>query len=872
MSSRKRRYMKNAAIALLLLIVAAWAVPSFFNAGRYRPVLKAALERSLHRKVTFGHIALHFFPHLGFTVDNVVINEAPAFGLEPFVRVDRVDCDLRWRSLWHSHLNFGTLRLRHPSINIVRDSTGRWNVENLLLQSGISRKLPVRALSIRPPSNLTIDVEDARLNFKVDQNKKPFAIVGTNAHLHFDYGSDRVSFQLSGDPVRTDLEFPTPGLVELDGVWAPARAHGHTLRATLRTQGALLYDWVPLLTGQDPEVYGVMDATIHLNGSLRKIGFMGEARLSQLHRWEQLPSSNDIPCNLRFRGQFDRNDERLLVSGLDLGYANSQIHLEGAITRVTSKPDLDLVVAFERSHLQDLMKLGMRLVGKRVGWKVSGRLNGMVAIRGPWGSQRYGGFLNAHDVRLATASGKFPVSNVAIRITRYGVRLSPARVWLAPGVEATAEGMLRHISPGPGKRRLTSHPTYELTLDSRAVNLSKLLHFGRALGITGVKHLEAQGIGSFSLHLAGAAWPWTRPSVTAKASVRSAQLVISGLSEPLNIPRARIQVYGKQIIVNPLLAVMGTSVFSGWIMHQRGSREPWNFSLRADRLSLDQAGQWFQGIGGQTSTSFFGRLADLGALISGHPPSFRLPDRLNVRGRFTTPLVIYRALSLRDFQANVEIHHREIRLAKVKFDAGGGRGEGNAVVNLAEDPARISVQAGVDGADVQALDSYLPLALATTQGRYSAAGSFEARGLTHAEVVRTLQGKATLRFENVNLGDFNPIRILAQRSRVAFLEANVRPLSVHTATAHLRVRHQLVTLEDFPVEVSGARFELQGNYTFEGSANLRVRADLRGIPQPWVPVRSHTAGSVSRLAVLHFAGTLRNLEIVPSEQISETHP
>jgi len=871
MSPRKRQYWRNAAVALLLLIVAAWVVPSFFNAGRYRPLLKAALERSLHRNVTFGHIGLHFFPHLGFTLENVTVDEAPAFGMEPFIRVDRLDCDLRWRSLWHSHLNFGTLRLQHPSINIVRNSAGEWNIENLLLRSGITSRSPGRS-SPTLPSSLVIDVEDARLNFKVGQNKKPFAIVDTDAHLNFDYGSDRVNFRIAGDPVRIDLELPTPGLVELDGTWDPARAHGHTLDATLRTQGALLYDWVPLLTGKNPEVYGVMNSSIHLGGSLRKISFSGDAHLSQLHRWEQLPSSNDMPCNLRFRGQFDRDDRNLSISGLDLAFGNSQVHLEGAIAKVTSNPDFDLVIAFERSRLQDLMRLGMRVLGKRVRWGLTGRLNGMVAARGPWNQQHYGGFLNAHEVRLETASGAFPVSNVAIRITRYGVRLSPAQLRLAPGVEIIAEGILRHISSERSRQRTVQHPTYEVTFYSHAVNLRNLLEFGRALDITGTKHLEAQGIGSFTLHLTGVASPWSMPSVTAQANVRSARLRIPALSEPLNIPRARIQVYGNQIIVNPLLAVMGTSVFSGWIMHQRGSEEPWNFNLRADHLSIGQAAQWFDGIGNQASTSLFARLSDLSSLISGRHPSFHLTEDLDVRGHFATALVTYRALSLRDFQAGVEIHKRKVRLTKVSFDAGGGRGEANALVDLAKSPAQISGRTSIAGASIQALGSYLPPALTTTRGRYSAEGEFEARGLTHAQIARTLRGRATVRLEDVSLGTFNPIRILARHSGMEVLEESPLPRFIPAATAHLEVRDRQVILQDFPVELSGAKFDMRGSYSFNGSASLRVQADLRGIRQPWVPVRPHTTNSISRLADLRFAGTLRNLEMVPSPQISQTQP
>jgi AsmA family/AsmA-like C-terminal region len=871
MSQTRRRHLRNAAVALALLIAAAWVAPYFLNAGRYRPRLKAGLERSLGRKVTLGHIALHFFPHFGFTIDDVVVNEDPAFGVEPFVRVGRIDCDLQWRSLWSSHLHLGTLRLADPSINLVRNSAGSWNIENLMLKSGIKTQSSGSG-SQQAPTNLSVTIEGARLNFKIGENKKPFTIVDTRAHLDFDYGSDRIDFRMAGDPVRTDIEFPTPGLVELDGSWSPARKPGHTLDATLRTQGALLYDWIPLLTGRNPEVYGVMSSTIHLSGSLRRIEYSGESQLSQLHRWEQLPSSSDIPCDLRFRGQFDRDTENLMIRGMDLDFSHSQLHLEGSISKVTSRPDFDLVVAFERSRLQDLLGLGVRLVGKQIAWNVVGRLNGMVSVQGFWSAKRYGGFLNAHAVRLETASGTFPVSDVAIRITRSGLRLAPARVLLANGVEVVADGTVRHISPRAGRRPAAVPPTYQLTLSSHAVNLGSLVHFGHALGILGPGQLGASGIGSFTLHLSGQAGPWSKPVVTAQASVRSARLVVPGLSEPVNIPRARIQVYGKQVIVNPILAVMGTSVFSGWVMHQRGSQAPWDFSLKADKLSFEQAGQWFEGIGERDQNSFLDRISAIGTLISGRRPSFRLARRMNARGVFSTPLLTYRNLQLHDVRANISVHDRKIHFARVQYEAGRGRGEATALLDLTKTPPKLSAQAEISGVSVHSLGPYLPVALEGVHGYLSARGSFAANGLTHEELARTLEGKATVQLENLNLGDFNPVRNLARRFGMELYESGPQRMFIPEATAKFHIQQRQIVLDDFPVEVAGAEFQLQGSYSFDGTARVMVRADLRGIHQPWTPVRAGATEPASRMADLRFAGTLRRLAMVPSTQISQTQP
>ncbi|HET7100619.1 MAG TPA: AsmA-like C-terminal region-containing protein, partial [Terriglobia bacterium] len=314
------------------------------------------------------------------------------------------------------------------------------------------------------------------------------------------------------------------------------------------------------------------------------------------------------------------------------------------------------------------------------------------------------------------------------------------------------------------------------------------------------------------------------------------------------------------------------SVFSGWVMHQRDSHAPWDFSLKADKLSIEQAGQWFEGVGDRNNVSFFDRIAGIGSLISGRRPTFYLAARLDARGQFSTPLLTYRKLSLHDFQASVNVRDRKLHFAKVQFEAGGGRGEAKVLVDLTKAPARLSGQADISGARIRALEPYLPAALAGVHGYYSAEGAFEANGLTYADLVRTLRGEATVRLEGIGLGEFNPVQSVALRFGMGLLDAGPRPLFIPEATAHLRIQDRRVELEDFPVNVAGAKFQLKGHYSFDGSARLQVRADLSGIHQSWTPVHPGAIGPASRMADLDFAGTLRNLEAVPSPQISQTQP
>ena len=118
------RYIRKAVIALALVALAAWLLPSFVGAERYRRRLEAGLERALKRPVTFGAVAFHLLPRPGFSIANAMVREDPAFGSEPFARVERIDCELRWRSLWRSRIDFARLYLDRPTFNVVRNAGG----------------------------------------------------------------------------------------------------------------------------------------------------------------------------------------------------------------------------------------------------------------------------------------------------------------------------------------------------------------------------------------------------------------------------------------------------------------------------------------------------------------------------------------------------------------------------------------------------------------------------------------------------------------------------------------------------------------------------------------------------------------------------
>ena len=214
----------------------------------------------------------------------------------------------------------------------------------------------------------------------------------------------------------------TPGAVEVTGEWTPGRDLRGPLNAVVRTREALVYDWVPLLIGSNTGLYGVMDAELRVAGSIHTLNFEGSGRLRDLHRWEQIPPHDPMPWTINFRGQLDRDQERVVLETVETLFSGSHVHISGAIDHFTSSPELDLVVALERSRLEDLAALAGRLWTLKGGFGIRGRVDGMLAIQGTWAQRRYGGFLGREMScsALAPQISLFPKSRYESIIAGHG--------------------------------------------------------------------------------------------------------------------------------------------------------------------------------------------------------------------------------------------------------------------------------------------------------------------------------------------------------------------------------------------------------------------------------------------------------------------
>ena len=930
MKSPYRQFLRRGLVGLPLVIVAAWLMPRFFSAESHRRRVEAGLQQALRRPVTFGALEFRVLWRPGLSNENAVVREDPAFGSEPFARADRIDCALRWRNLLSSRIDCASLTLDHATFNLVRNARGEWNVENLLSKTtvasdAISERPAHRAPNFAP--SLDVYAEDGRLNFKIGKDKKPLAITDVKGRIHFEPARGFIAYELEGRPVRTDLSFPTPGgspptpgVLQLTGEWRPGRNLEGPIQARLRTTKSRLYDWIPLLTGHNREIYGVLDTAAEIKGSLQDLKVEGDGEIRQLHRWELPPPSNSTPLQLHYRGELNRRLGRARIEEISGSFGDSHFHLAGSVENVLTAPRLDLIAGLDRSQLDDLLALARRFWGDSPGFGISGRIDGILVIQGSLAAQRYGGIFTTREVKLDTAQGAFPIGEATLRIDSRGIQLSPARIGLAPGVEAILEaavysparsGSAESLKPAKGRHpelRANQHASpvllasqdpgregffhYQVSLSGKEIPLRSLLRLSRAAGKAGFQNIRIeQGTGSGNLRITGRVWPLQRPQIEGRFQVHEVQLSVPGLTEPLLIPHAQLQVDDNRIQLAPLVAEIGGNSFSGRVEHDGDSRQPWTFNLRADTLSLEQASQWFESLGGAAHPSLLDRIPALWSFDSRRNAVVKLFRAINVKGVLSAPAVTYRDLTLADFRTAIAISNRVVRLPRATFRSGAGRGEGRLEIDMTGYPARVAGAVRLDQANVQAIARRLPLPLKGVQGLVSGSAQFETTGLNRDVMSSNLHALGTLKLHDLTFGQFDPLEILARETGSGWIEPARGVSAVRNAAWTLEVRDRRVFLVRVTAELSGAKLRLTGNYSFDGNFDLGVHCDFSRLTRRWqttgnlgaviptgasgsLPGGPHGASgestAFSPITDLHVSGPLDKLTVLPALEISHS--
>lgn len=261
---RRFRFLYLAIFAVLLLIF----LPPLVNLGRYQRTIATSIGNSVGRPVHLDRVSLTLLPLPGFTIENLVVGEDPAFGSEPIIRANQVHVTLRISSLWRRHVEFSTISFTDPSVNLVHAADGRWNIEGILLQASRIETAPTAQRRAGPaPRFPYIEATGARLNFKQDQEKLPFSLVDADFALWLP-DPHQWHLRLRAHPTRTDSNVSDTGTIELESTLGAASSLS---QVPLNLQGqwrdAPLGEASRVLLGRDAGWRGEMNLTANIRGT-----------------------------------------------------------------------------------------------------------------------------------------------------------------------------------------------------------------------------------------------------------------------------------------------------------------------------------------------------------------------------------------------------------------------------------------------------------------------------------------------------------------------------------------------------------------------------------------------------------------------------
>lgn len=120
-----------AGTVVVLAIVVLAALPWLVDTPRVQSLIATSATQALGRPVKFQSVSVWALPRPVVRLRGLEVAEDPAFGREPFLRLDTGELTIKLRPLLTGRVEFGTLVLKKPLIALVQSADGHWNVATL---------------------------------------------------------------------------------------------------------------------------------------------------------------------------------------------------------------------------------------------------------------------------------------------------------------------------------------------------------------------------------------------------------------------------------------------------------------------------------------------------------------------------------------------------------------------------------------------------------------------------------------------------------------------------------------------------------------------------------------------------------------------
>jgi hypothetical protein len=326
---RQRKYKRLwLALAALVAILAILIVPPLVSVSRYKSRITHLISASLGRPVRLSSVEVRLLPRPGFVLNDLTVEEDPAYGAEPVLHANTVTASIRLLSLWRGRLEIDTISADEASLNLVRTTAGRWNLDSLLRTATAQAQSEAGAAPEKPIKLPYLEATNSRINIKNGTEKLPFSLLNAEMSLSRQSPGDwRV--RLRGQPARTDLSLQQAdtGIVRLEAKLQPApQLRQMPLQIDLEWREAQLGQLTRLVLGSDAGWRGDLTGELHVDGTAEAAQIKAQLRATGVHRAEFTPAAPmDFDANCTLVAHFSTRAIDNLVCASPLGQGHIRL-------------------------------------------------------------------------------------------------------------------------------------------------------------------------------------------------------------------------------------------------------------------------------------------------------------------------------------------------------------------------------------------------------------------------------------------------------------------------------------------------------------------------------------------------------------------
>ena len=392
----------------ILIVIGLAILPPLININRFQRRISTSIGGSLGRPVHLDNVSMSLFPLPGLEIENLVVDEDPAFGSEPIIRANNVRATLRLSSLWRRRVEFSTISFTEPSVNLVHTADGKWNIEGVLLQASRIEAAPTTQRNAGPaPRFPYIEATGARLNFKEEQEKIPFSLVESEFAL-WSPDPNQWRLRLRARPTRTDSSVSDTGIIELEATLGRGDSLAHIpLNLTGQWHDAPLGEASRVLMGLDAGWRGNMAINTNIRGTVGESAITTRLRLIGARRADfvpQQPISAEVECFATGIAGFHTFQDIRCSWSPDAASGIPTIALTGEIPDVRDIKTSTVQLGTSGIPASTLVSwLRVTSPGIPDDLVASGKLTGSLSYNGGSG-RRWVGQLTLHDANVTTAA------------------------------------------------------------------------------------------------------------------------------------------------------------------------------------------------------------------------------------------------------------------------------------------------------------------------------------------------------------------------------------------------------------------------------------------------------------------------------------